>query len=394
MAIEAFGGKPDLPDQTRESSGVVAPMGESLGVERPQHGISALNPQENHSPVLTTRKNLSSVHAVVDEPQIGGKSEVDRAVETPTENRTQEGSTEHTVFHKGEAAVSGSANEGVAANEDANPQPSENDQRHQADYEQVKESLARRIKLLEDRLPGRIATVEEQIATFAERRGRELTDEERARINSTVTMTKAAIQTLEAKEGYLRPTSDEDLAYRLRVTRELPKAIGQAAPDEVPLRFHGAPIYAAEEIIHSGGISSSVDRLGGETSMDGSGYFSVTTADDVRVSLEGYLDIGKEGNCLPIGCLFVVTPESPEDAEGGRSMVMGNVDFSENPDRLVKVVTSPESMGMVKRWMSRAGMDPGKVTEFFSYPEELQDMKARIASGELDPQDMVPYQLP
>lgn len=181
-----------------------------------------------------------------------------------------------------------------------------------------------------------------------------------------------------------RPRQTEDITYRDWARENLGPAIREATPTGLPLRFHGAPIYAARDIIASGGISSSVDRLGIETSYDVADQISVTTPDSIEVSLDSYTGLSQDNYFTPAGCLFAVLPATHEDVEAGKvSMLMGNVDFKEHPEQLVGIMTTPENVNRVKEWTNIAGLDPNLVVEFKEFPEALQAQgQELIARGE------------
>lgn len=170
---------------------------------------------------------------------------------------------------------------------------------------------------------------------------------------------------------FIRPANDADVAYRKRVYDELPGKIRDSIPANSPLRFHGSPIDRSRDIIASKAISSSVDREGISTSFDGGGGFSVTMPDKTETTIHDFTDILRDSCTVPAGCIFVLLPESEEDAEAGKRQIMGNVDFGEEPDRLVGIMTSPENLQKVRDWCGLSGFDPSLVGEFFEKVDEI-----------------------
>ena len=77
-----------------------------------------------------------------------------------------------------------------------------------------------------------------------------------------------ALGLIESQLEFLRPSSQEDMEYRLKQYNEFSKQIKAVVPDDLHLCFHGCPIYVAKHIIEDGEISSSVDRIGSSTSYD------------------------------------------------------------------------------------------------------------------------------
>ena len=159
--------------------------------------------------------------------------------------------------------------------------------------------------------------------------------------------------------SFLRPVSDEDKAYRLRQYNEFPKLINQNVPEDLHLCFHGCPIDAAMHIIEDGEISSSVDRIGAETSYDVSGQVSVTTKDNIYITVEGYSGLTEME--YPAGCIFAIMPKDEDEIKSSESLLIGNVNFKENPERLYSIITTPENIERVSKWAEQSGIDLSKI---------------------------------
>lgn len=252
---------------------------------------------------------------------------------------------------------------------------------------------------LESRRADAIKNIErktERATVLAERyREKHGVDPEPGQVDKGVVAAQRGLQVIEGKLRFLRPSSEADIAYQRHISADLPSAIRSSTPDGLPLRFHAAPIYTSHEIIKNGhGLSSSEDRLGIETSYDVAGQVSVTTPQTLETSVESYLGLFEEQGCVPPGCIFVLLPDSPEDAAAGdASMLMGNVDFVEDPTRLVAILATPETTPQVKEWAREGKIDEGRVQEFFEFAENLSGLKARIESGEASLDDYIPYDL-
>ncbi len=173
---------------------------------------------------------------------------------------------------------------------------------------------------------------------------------------------------------FLRPRQQEDIEYRNRQYNNFADEIRKLTSQNIPLRFHGCPIYTAKEIIESGEISSSVDRLGIMTSYDSSGQISVTTSDTISTTINGYSGLLDNEYFLPAGCIFVVLPKDEEDAKAGNSMLMGNVNFKESPDRLVAIISTPENMNRIIYWTTENNIDSDKVFTYDGFVEYLKSM--------------------
>ena len=250
--------------------------------------------------------------------------------------------------------------------------------KHQANLVRVLASLEERLEEVKNRAVGNLAIIKERFGDDPERE---------AKAMGSVRAATRGIAITKDRLEFSRPRRADDMAYRNEVLKNLGPGIREATPEGLPIRFHGAPIYAARDIIASGGISSSVDRLGIETSYDVADQISVTTPDSLEVSLDSYTDLYQDGYFIPAGCLFAVLPASHVDAEAGKtSMLMGNVDFKEHPEQLVGIMTTPENITRVKDWSESAGIDPNLVIEFSKFPESLQaqsqELLTRVGSLE------------
>ena len=171
---------------------------------------------------------------------------------------------------------------------------------------------------------------------------------------------KYAFQRITDRLEFVRPINEEDKAYRLRQYKEFPKLIEQNVPEDLHLCFHGCPIDAAKHIIEDGEISSSVDRIGSETSYDVSDQVSVTTKDTIMTTVAGYSGLTEME--YPAGCIFAITPKDEDEirtSEG--SMLIGNVNFKENPERLYSIITTPENIQRVSEWAEKTGIDLSKI---------------------------------
>lgn len=219
-------------------------------------------------------------------------------------------------------------------------------------------------------------------------------DPERGQFEGAVVSYERSLDILERQIEFLRPSSEADIKYRLRVMSDLPHAIQDATPDGLPLRFRGTHIYHAQSILQSQGASSSVDRLGIATSYDTADQVSVTTPNTFETTINGYTGLLEEEGCVPAGCVFVMLPSSEEEAKAGDSMLMYNVNFQQHPEQLFAIMTSDENVPRVREWAAEAGVSEQKVVEFFEFTSHLETMRRDIETGTASLQQYVPYQLP
>ena len=201
-------------------------------------------------------------------------------------------------------------------------------------------------------------------------------DKKEARLKiaqKTISSRKNALAQIEDQLDFLRPSDEKDMEYRLRQYDEFSKKMKDLVPEDLPLRFHGCPIYTAKRILESGEISSSVDRLGVETSYDTEGQISVTTKDTLDTTIHGYTHLSE--NFLPAGCVFVLLPKDELDAKAGDSMLMGNVNFKQEPNRLYGIITTPENIERVSQWAKVIGIDLSKIHDFDGFAKSFEKQK-------------------
>ncbi|HCC07306.1 MAG TPA: hypothetical protein DEP72_03985 [Clostridiales bacterium] len=192
--------------------------------------------------------------------------------------------------------------------------------------------------------------------------------------SKTIAIKKMALaKTLDRLE-FLRPESKEDIAYRLRQCHEFPSKIRQVIPDDLPLRFHGTSIYNAKHILHDGELSSSADRIGVETSYDTNDQVSVTTKQTIETTVSSYTDLTGD-YCIPAGCIFVLLPKDEIDEKAGDSLLMGNVNFKSEPDRLVAIITSNENIPNIHEWSSESNVNESKIYDFDGFIQTFEKLK-------------------
>ena len=173
----------------------------------------------------------------------------------------------------------------------------------------------------------------------------------------------------EEMSSFLREPNEDDIRYREHQEDNFPKKIKQMLSDDMAFCFHGTGIVGAKNILLSGEISSGADRTGHATSFDPPGRISVTNKDTVDTSVGIYMGMNGSGYCYPAGCLFVLLPQSKAeyDALSGSGWMIKNVNFKENSDRLVAVVTTPENIERVQGWAKKGGVDVSKVMDFDAF---------------------------
>ena len=195
----------------------------------------------------------------------------------------------------------------------------------------------------------------------------------------SINLCKNAITQREDELKFLRPADDKDIDYRTRQLCDFCKKVKETLPADSRLCFHGTRIQNVENIIKSGGLSSSVDRLGYETSYDVEDQVSVTTRNTIETTIGGRLGGGYAGLAefeFPAGCVFVLLPKDENEVRSSQSsMLIGNVDFKSEPKRLVAIVTSPESKPMVEKWCRENSVE-SNILDYDGFIEHIAQKNA------------------
>lgn len=171
---------------------------------------------------------------------------------------------------------------------------------------------------------------------------------------------------------FIRENQAADIDYRDQIVRTFARQVKNLLPEDSVLRFHGTPVYFAEEILKSGKISSSADRFDGYIkSTDMAGEISVADVNGLGRTVNYFVDAYAYLRCMPCGCLFVLDGEGQTSEQNARS-VMDLVDFNKDPERLVAVISSPENMEKIKDWLEDAGLSPELACTFENFVVELE----------------------
>jgi len=176
---------------------------------------------------------------------------------------------------------------------------------------------------------------------------------------------------------FIRPNNKDDIEYRSQMHSDLfvYQLQNIIAPNGTPLmdlRFHGTPIYFAQQIIETGSITSSMDRFGNyNNSTNINGEISASRIQDLKKTMDRYSDMIAYKRCMPAGCVFALFPRDYEDSVYGVD-TMHNIDFRKNPQQLFGIFTTPENIKQVKGWMSEYGFNPDLVYNFEEFLKATQ----------------------
>ena len=191
-------------------------------------------------------------------------------------------------------------------------------------------------------------------------------------VQQNIKQTEDVISQQQDLMQYAREPTVEDYAYRYKQYADFSKTIQKFVDEDELLCFHGTNIAAARHIFESGSISSGASRLGYHTSFDAKGAISVTGIRMVDTSVQSYMNLVSD-MYLPAGCLFVVRAKDAQEYDRAvTGMSIKDVDFRNNPERLVAVVTTPENVGRVREWAQKGGVDMSKVMTFEGFVAKCQ----------------------
>ena len=214
------------------------------------------------------------------------------------------------------------------------------------------------------------------------------TDKVKAEINlrtMKIRLKKAeySLQLWQDKANFIRPEDPQDVMYRCRQYKEFSKLAKEVVPLDLHLCFHGCPITAAKHILEDGALLSSVDRVGFSTSQDGEDQISVTTINDVIITVQDYCSLMEYE--LPAGCIFAILPKDENEISTSKnSLLIGNVSFKEHPERLYAIITTPENIERVTEWAKKSGVDSSKICDFDGFIQLFEKSKGTELIEEME----------
>ena len=185
---------------------------------------------------------------------------------------------------------------------------------------------------------------------------------------------KRILRIQEAKVEFARLPFEKDVEYRLKVIKWFPKKVKENVPDDLPLVFHGVSnIGEIKQIIKTNGLLTPDQR--GESMTSFATQIDVGAKTNVQVPCEF-----AEPNYywMPYGGIFAFLPK-PEEVDkvnktGDSTEVFGGVDgvnFKQEPERLLGIITSPENIEKIKGWCKEYGLDSSKVMTHDSFIESV-----------------------
>ena len=269
----------------------------------------------------------------------------------------------------------------------------ETEDQNQVRFELYVENKKRYIGVLEEKVPKVRERTERNLAKLRQREGVDdvTRNELENKFRASIVVAEGAVEQQKNILRFSRPIKEDDVQERERVYKNFSKEARNVIHPDLPLRFHGTSIHRAEQVIREKGLSSSVDRIGVETSYDVSDQVSVTTPRLLETTIHSYSGLIGEDRMVPAGCIFVMLPKSNLEERAGESMLMGNVSFDAEPERLVSVITSTEMKNDVADWMNNSGLDSTKVHTYDEFLESMEDLTGKINRDSNVLDNLVPY---
>lgn len=200
---------------------------------------------------------------------------------------------------------------------------------------------------------------------------------------SRVEKIKRRINELEIQLSYMREDIPEDLEERKKIRQSFSKQVAEIIPDGIPMVFHGNnDIAAIYEILKTGGLKTPEER--GVDFKSFATQIAVANKYDIHVPVE-FADPGID-SARPYGAIFAFYPKKDEIYKGLEnfgSEVPGGVqaiDFKEDDDRFVGIITTEENKERIQKWLQEFGMDYKKI---FTHLEFIEMCKDRFKDNQL-----------
>ena len=194
---------------------------------------------------------------------------------------------------------------------------------------------------------------------------------------------KRRINELENQLSYMREDIPEDLEERKKIRQSFSKQVAEIIPDGIPMVFHGnndiATIY---EILKSGGLKTPEER--GVDFKSFATQIDVANKHDIHVPVE-FADPGID-SARPYGAIFAFYPKKDEIYKGlenfGSEVPGGvqSIDFKEDDDRFVGIITTEENKERIQKWLQEFGMDYKKIFTHLEFIEMCKD--SQLTNGQ------------
>lgn len=171
-------------------------------------------------------------------------------------------------------------------------------------------------------------------------------------------------------QKFKRPRNTEDIKYRRMISMNYENLLKSTLSEDCDYCFHGTPIWNAIKIITSKQITAEIDR-NKETPepTNKSGFISVTTIKNVWFTIKQFTDLSNFD--YPAGVIFVLKAKNYDEFKYAQNTnTIHNVNFSQNPEQLQFIITSPESKQIIKDIIENTSSLPSNILVTF---EEFLD---------------------
>ena len=219
-------------------------------------------------------------------------------------------------------------------------------------------------------------SISEDIKRYEELLNNECNELKKNVYKSTIIRRKNYLKDIKNILNNLREPMIEDIEYRKNIMVNYAKNIEKYVPEDLHLCFHGCPIYTAKEIIETKSLSSSVDRIGTETSYDTTNQVSVTTKETIITTLDGYSDIHSLNYTIPCGVVFVINPKDESEIQSSKGMIIANVDLNDK-NRLYAILSTLENMDKLKEWCNSSNLDSNLVKTFDQFINQFKNINIK-----------------
>lgn len=179
---------------------------------------------------------------------------------------------------------------------------------------------------------------------------------------------------------FIRPNDIDDIEYRNYQYQEFTTRLQSVTCMPLDIRYYGATIYNAEQIIKSKSIKPMPDSENEYTQFtDVSGQIPASTIQNLYKIIDYHSDIKAYERSLPCGCIFAIFPKGIQDYQS--QDYINAVDFGQNPERLFGIITTPENNELVKKWMEEENLNPEQVYTFEEFISLVQERSTILSAG-------------
>lgn len=168
------------------------------------------------------------------------------------------------------------------------------------------------------------------------------------------------------------PADNTDKLYRNNIKLKFASYLSDILADNIPLFFHGVgSIVIVKQIIETGKICSTEQLINPVTGIDEifvAGNYNLSEAVDISDSPELF---------MPYGAIFVINPlehELEKIMSKNGDIRIKSVNFVENPNRLLNIISSPENIINIKSWCRQNNINEDKVLTHNNFIKKIENL--------------------